>query len=227
MVAILVIFTFVILVVVDIYVVKYKRKRKTELGISEISPLTATARVFTKKSILAPEGYYFYKGHTWARVFEGGLLKIGIDDFVKKALGKIVIEKVAPENRFVKQGDIIIEGKFDSKKVTFRSPVFGIVRSANNDIIGKSITDPYGKDWGLVVAPINMEDNLNTLKKDFAAIDWMKDEFKRLKDFLSENAFRAQPVGVTMYDGGNVIEGAIANIDEEGMKQFEEEFLSY
>jgi hypothetical protein len=30
-----------------------------------------------------------------------------------------------------------------------------------------------------------------------------------------------------MYDGGNVMEGAVSKIDDEGLKQFEEEFLSF
>jgi len=226
MVAILVLITAAIFIIADILVVRYKRSHNSVMEGLAKSPLSSTTPVFTKKSILAPEGYYFYRGHTWARVFEGGLLKIGIDDFVHKALGKIIVEKIVPENRFVKQGDVIFEGKFDSKTVSFRSPVFGIVRSVNQGIIGKSMNDPY-KDWGLIIAPINMEDNLNTLKKSHFAVEWMKDEFKRLKDFLSENAFRAQPVGVTMYDGGNVIEGAVSRIDEEAAKQFEEEFLSF
>jgi hypothetical protein len=101
------------------------------------------------------------------------------------------------------------------------------VKSINQEIIGRTLNDPYGNDWGLVIAPINMEDNLNTLKLGHTAIEWMKDEFKRLKDFLSENSFRAEPVGVTMYDGGNVMEGAVSKIDDEGLKQFEEEFLSF
>jgi glycine cleavage system H protein len=226
MVALLVLLTAALFIIGDILVVKHRKAKQVATENYSRSPLTSAAPVFTKKSILAPEGYYFYKGHTWAKIFENGLLKIGVDDFVLKALGKISIEKIVPENRFVKQGDIILEGKFDSKFVKFRSPVFGIVRSVNQNIIGKALNDPY-EDWGLVIAPINMEDNLNTLKKSHIAIDWMKDEFKRLKDFLSENAFRAEPVGVTMYDGGNVIQGALAKIDDEGMKQFEEEFLSF
>ena len=35
------------------------------------------------------------------------------------------------------------------------------------------------------------------------------------------NSYKPELVGVTMYDGGNVMEGAIAHLDENSMNDFE------
>jgi hypothetical protein len=67
MVAILVLLTIIVFVFADILVIRYKRTHSHALESASISPLASTAPIFNKKSILAPEGYYFYKGHTWAK----------------------------------------------------------------------------------------------------------------------------------------------------------------
>ncbi|HPS65363.1 MAG TPA: hypothetical protein PK447_07305, partial [Ignavibacteria bacterium] len=55
------------------------------------------------------------------------------------------------------------------------------------------------------------------------AVEWIKSEFKRLKEFLVDTPYK--PVGVTMYDGGNVVEGIVSSLDDDSLLQFEETFL--
>ena len=55
---------------------------------------------------------------------------------------------------------------------------------------------------------------------------WLKKEMRRLKDFLAESSFAPEAVGVTMYDGGNIIKGAISILSEKVILDFEEQFLS-
>jgi len=55
----------------------------------------------------------------------------------------------------------------------------------------------------------------------------MKSEFRRLKDFLSFNSFKAEPIGATMYDGGNVVEGVVSDFDDDLVVEFEENFLTF
>jgi len=216
MVLILVIIAIAIMITVDIFVI---RARKEKLAYTSPS-------VFNKRSLIAPEGYYFSKGHVWAQLMDGNKIKAGIDDFVLHALGKIFISELAHTGSKVKKGDVLIKGKFDSKSVNFLSPVDGTIESVNNEIVGKLINDPYNNDWGVVIKTDNINTALLPLFVGNGAITWMKSEFKKLKDFLVMNSNKPELVGVTMYDGGNVVEGAIANLDENGMKDFEAMFLS-
>ena len=204
------------MITVDIFVI---RARKEKLAYTSPS-------VFNKRSLIAPEGYYFSKGHVWAQLMDGNKIKAGIDDFVLHALGKIFISELAHTGSKVKKGDVLIKGKFDSKSVNFLSPVDGTIESVNNEIVGKLINDPYNNDWGVVIKTDNINTALLPLFVGNGAITWMKSEFKKLKDFLVMNSNKPELVGVTMYDGGNVVEGAIANLDENGMKDFEAMFLS-
>ncbi len=215
MVLILVLIAVTIMIMVDIFVI---RARKTKLAYT--SPT-----VFNKKSLIAPEGYYFSKGHVWAKQIENDKIKTGIDDFIIHALGKILISDITREGTSVKKGDVLIQGKFNSKNVNFLSPIDGIVDSVNKNIVGKTINDPYNNDWGVVIKP-NSSNPLADFLFGNNAVTWMKNEFKKLKDFLVMNSNKPELVGVTMYDGGNVFDGAISQLDENGIRDFEAMFLS-
>jgi hypothetical protein len=54
----------------------------------------------------------------------------------------------------------------------------------------------------------------------------LKTELRKFKDFLNQASFTPQAVGVTMYDGGNFVEGVISSLDGNLIKDFENEFLS-
>jgi glycine cleavage system H protein len=218
MVVILLLIAIAVMVLIDIFVI---RARSAKLAGVQTSPT-----VFNKKSLIAPDGFYFSKGHIWAKLMGSDKIKAGIDDFVIHALGKLQISEIIPAGTKIKKGDVMIKGKFDSKSVNFLSPIDGVIDSINKNIIGKIINDPYENDWGVVIKTADANFSLSQLFLGTNAVNWMKNEFKKLKDFLVMNSYKPELVGVTMYDGGNVVEGAIANLDENSMKDFEAMFLS-
>lgn len=216
MVLILVIIAIAIMVSIDIFVIKAKKEKLAY----------ASPSVFNKKSLIAPEGYYFSKGHVWAKLINGDKIKTGIDDFVLHALGKVFVTNTVPVGTKVKKGDVLMKAKFDSQTIDFLSPIDGIVDSINTELMGKSIADPYNNDWGVVIKASNLDFALSQFFTGNNAVIWMKNEFKKLKDFLAMNSNKPELVGVTMYDGGNVFEGAIAHLDVNSKKDFEAMFLS-
>jgi len=218
MVVILLLIAIAIMVLVDIFVIRAKN--------AKLAPAISSPSVFNKKSLIAPEGFYFSKGHVWAKMLGGEKVKAGIDDFVIHALGKIQVSEIADIGTKIKKGDVLMKGKFDSKNVNFYSPVNGTVESVNDNLIGKIINDPYNSDWGVVISTDNANQALAPLHLGADAVNWMKSEFRKLKDFLVMNSVKSELAGVTMYDGGNVMDGAIANLDDNTVKDFETMFLS-
>jgi len=209
-----------ILVAVGVEVLFLRKKRV----LAPVNENSSSPVVFNKSSLEIPEGYYFSPGHTWAKE-DSGKLKIGIDAFVLKALGNLKIDKLTPAGNSVRKGDVIFEATSNSKRVKFRSPVDGTIDFVNNKIIGKNLNDVYGENWGVKMTAGS--DQICRLLSDGAALDWMKSEFRRLKDFLSFNSFKAEPVGATMYDGGNVVEGVVSDFDDDLVIEFEENFLTF
>jgi glycine cleavage system H protein len=223
MVAIFVLITFLLFIAVDWFVLKSQRKTHPAF---EKNPSVADIAVFTKDMFRAPLDIFLSKGHTWAQKNDSGLIKIGIDEFILKALGKVAIIKTAPIGQAVKKGDILFESVVDNKALSFRSPVQGTVKFINPVILNKKITDPYGEDWGVLVAAENFSEVKDSLITGIEIKKFLQTEFSRLKDFLHKHTLKPELVGATMFDGGNVVEGAVSSITAAGMDEFEKDFLN-
>ena len=224
MVALFVLLMFILFIVIDIFVLKAQKKTHPAF---EVEPQFTSSSVFTKNTIVTPEGFYFSQGHTWAKEDEYGMVKVGVDDFILKALGKFKYHQTAAPGSKIKKGDVIFEGGRGKDTFKFRSPVDGIVRMANSSVIGINLTEPYENSWGILVEPNNFATNKASLISGSKISEWMKEEFNRFKEFLNVHTMKPELAGLTMQDGGNIVEGAISSINTEGLKDFEKEFLSF
>lgn len=214
MIILFVILTIIIALTIEHITAKQRKPAKV--------PSVYDSRVFDKFSVYAPGGYLISNYHTWANPVENKF-KVGIDNFAVKALGKIFVKDIADAGKSVKKGDTIIKAEVHGQQVNFKSPVNGTVKEINTQLFNNTVKDAYGKDWGLI---IEKEDNGENLMSGNQAHHWLKKEMKRLKDFLAESSFAPEAVGVTMYDGGNIIEGAVSILNKDVIPDFEEQFLN-
>jgi len=223
MVALYVLLGFILLLIIDYFVIRSEKKfhpafqKKYEV-VENV--------VFDNISVTVPADSYVSKGHTWAELQSNGLIKIGVDEFILKSVGKFLVTNLVNPGSVVKKGDVVMEAKLGDKSLSFRSPVDGTVNFVNDDLIGRTISDPFGNDWGIMVSPINFERNAASLKANEKVVEWMKDELIRLKNYLTETTMQPQLAGVTMLDGGKITEGAVAHLNKESIRKFENEFLA-
>ena len=221
MVALYVLLGFILLIVIDAFVIKAEKKyhpafKKQYEVIENV--------LFDNISVTIPADSYISKGHTWVELQGNGLVKVGVDEFALKSIGKFIVTSITKPGKLVKKGDTLIEAKMGEKHISFRSPIDGTVSFINDDLIGKNISDAYGEDWGAIVSPVNFDTNASTLKSNEGVIEWMQNEFVRLKFYLIDSM---QPglAGVTMLDGGRIVEGAVSQLDQNSIQKFEEDFL--
>jgi glycine cleavage system H protein len=222
MVALYVLLGFILLLVIDAFIIKAENKfhpafQKNYEIVENV--------VFDNINISIPADLYLSKGHTWAELLGNGLIKVGIDEFVLKTVGNFIVTKIVKAGALVKKGDRIIEGKLGEKNLSFRSPIDGTISFINDDLIGKNISDPYGSDWGVIISPVNFEKNAASLKVNEKVVEWMGNEFRRFKNFLIQYTPQPQLAGVTMFDGGKMIQGVVSHLNKESVKKFEDEFL--
>ena len=213
MVATLVLITFGILILIDVFVFNRSPKKANNYG---------TMQVFSTKDALLPKEYYYSKGHTWVHVESQDKVNIGLDGFILNALGSVQLSNFATLGKSVNKGDVLFECLVNSVNVKFRSPIKGIVTALNTELKG-DIKDP--ESWCMSIKPLSMKEDLNNLISSNHASKWIKSEFRRLKDLLVYSMEPAGLAGATMYDGGNIAEGAIAYFDEPIIRDFEELFL--
>jgi len=217
MVPLLALATFVIFLVADYFVLKSQKKEH---------PAFATFSVFNKSSLAIPMQYLLSKGHLWLNAMRDGGVKVGIDEFILKAFKKIQLVNFVSEGTEVKKGDVLFSGKVGEHYLNFYSPVNGKVSLVNKNIAGKNIESPYEDDWGLILTPDKSALETAALRTKEKSVQWLEEELRRLKDFLSLHTSDPELVGLTMADGGNIVEGIAGNFSEKTLQAFEKEFLS-
>lgn len=222
MVALFVVFTFILFIVVDLFVVKSQKKHHPAFSVSH--SFQESHAMFNKKSFALPKGVVLTKLHVWLNKINDEKVRIGIDDFVTKALGQVKVIPAIEMGNFVEKGQVVFNASINNKKVQFKSPVDGTVIGINN--INNRVTDPYNNDWVLEIMPKDGKANPLSVIKYEEAVDWVRSEFKRLRDFIIEQSTQPTLAGVTMYDGGNLVEGVVSYLSDEAISKFEKEFLS-
>lgn len=215
MVALFVVLTFLFFILIDLLVLKAQGKEHPAFAV----------KVFDKRFFFPAEAI-LSTSHLWLQRAQNGLYKLGIDEFILKALGKLHLVTLKNEGEPVSKGEPILQAVFGNRTITFRAPVDGSVRFVNKNINQKPVDDPYGDDWALLIEPKNdLSISSAFLKKGNDAIKWLHDEFNRFRDFVAAKAGQPELAGVTLQDGGNIVEGVLRSFDDSTIKEFEEQFL--
>jgi len=165
---------------------------------------------------------YYHPGHSWVRPEKNDIVKVGIDDFAQKLLGK-ADSLVLPEVNFhLEQGDIGWKVQSDSKLIDILSPVHGEVIAVNEDALKSPELlehDPYDKGWLLKVRVPKMKTNLRNLLSGKLAVVWMENTIQTLREKM------AGDLGMVMQDGGLPVSGFARAMSPEKWDEIAAEFL--
>lgn len=144
--------------------------------------------------------YYYYEGHTWARVEYGGMVRIGVDDFALRLLGPQDRIELPGLGAKVGQGRPAAVLNRSGKEAPTMSPVDGSVVAVNQKISSdarRANDSPYGDGWVMVIQPKELRKNLKKLLFDSEGLEWTDKEAVRLNTLLG-----ADPRYPLMASGG-------------------------
>ncbi|MFQ6091749.1 MAG: glycine cleavage system protein H [bacterium] len=232
MTAIFVVFTFAFFVLLDVIVRKVRPRWVEAVQVAQTrgelpGPQFALARVGVENFEL-PKGLFFHKGHTWANLEASGRMKVGVDDFAQKILGRFDRFKVRKVGERVKQGEKIFSVQQGKHSLSFTSPVDGIISSVNEEVIDDPQVvkeNPYEAGWIYTVKPADLARNIRQLTIAEDATAWLRNEVRNFRDFIAEQFVQDKLVGQTLQDGGLPVEGLMEHMDEFTWMRFQEEFL--
>lgn len=162
-----------------------------------------TVHVGDAAGFLAAEHYYYHRGHTWARVEHGGLVRIGMDDFAGRLTGRLTGIKLPALGSTLEQTTAALMVCRDEHEARMLAPLDGVVVAANHRVLENpdgARKDPYGQGWLLVVEPRNLKQNLKNLLFDEEVRAWLQVERERLEAMASK--VYPMPVAAT---GGEVV----------------------
>lgn len=233
MVAILVAFTIVLFIVTDL-AVQWVRARHAKPAL--VSQSKATGIVDLLVPSLQPErfglpgGLFFHRGHTWVNLLFSGQVKVGMDDFTQKLLGRVDAIALPPVGVEVRQGQPFAAIRQGGRTALLRAPVDGVVCAVNSELAkipGLIKRDPYTRGWLVAVRPTNLAANLSRLTIGESALAWLKGELAGLQEFLHLTLTLKQDalVGATAVDGGLVADGLLEHLDNNTWAEFQSKFL--
>ena len=183
-----------------------------------------------ENSIAAPRGLYYDKTHTWAFMEQDGLVKIGIDDFLKHVTGSLTGLKMKSPGEKVRKGEKILTVIRNGKQLNLYSPVSGYIRKQNESLIStpsKINTAAYTDGWVYQIEPVNWVREVSFMFMFDKYKEWLQDEFIRLRDFLALSANSNSMVyqHVVLQDGGELKDNVLSDLGPEVWEDFQTRFI--
>lgn len=167
-----------------------------------------------------PSGHFFHLGHAWARVEQGGRVRIGLDDFSMKLFGPVDKIELPLTGEEIKFSEVGLTFNRMGKEASVLSPFSGVTTAVNYQATKEPRlvkNEPYNEGWLMVIEPTNMKKNLKDLLYGKESTEWIRGEHQRLVEMVSN-------VGMTYADGGP-IEDVFGNVPELGWEKLTKEFL--
>ncbi|MCX6270889.1 MAG: hypothetical protein NTU44_06660 [Bacteroidetes bacterium] len=222
----LIVLAFIITTIIVISLVRYYRRRKSVTG----KTVPSVQHVFNESSVVAPNGLYFDKTHTWAFMEHDGTVKLGIDDFLQHVTGPLTRVKMKKAGEKVLKGDVILSIIQNGKQLNISAPVSGIIKARNEMLENHSSvlnTSPYSEGWVYQIEPTNWMRETQFLLMAEKYREWAITEFSRSKDFLADavNPNTMEYAHVVLQDGGVLKDSVLAEFGPEVWDDFQTRFI--
>src|SRR5271165_3463926 len=171
-----------------------------------------------------PENLRFHPGHTWALSESPSLVRVGVDDFASKLIGKVERIVLPQRGQWIRQGQKIATIVRDGVAVDMVSPIEGSIADVNDTVARDpklASKDPYGDGWLVTVQSPDAKTNFRNLLGGAMARWWTEESSMRLQRLMPS------ALGALAQDGGVALDDVAATLpDEQWVKVTREFFLT-
>jgi len=169
-----------------------------------------------------PHGIYLHPGHTWVKIEEENTVRVGLDDFILRALGPL--DRILPPllGKSVHQDRPDITLARGAKVARVLSPISGVVTATNPKLLedgGLGYADAYADGWILRVHTGDLRQELKNLAMGAETTEFIADEVERLYAAIEDAA------GPLAADGGRLGEDIYGNLPQLGWENLARLFL--
>ena len=215
-----------LLIITALIILILKRRKMPDIDSEDIEITPA----LNENTILVPKGLYYDKTHTWSYMEQDGMVKIGVDDFIKHITGTITQIRMKEPGEKVRKGEKILTLVRYGKQLNLYSPVSGYIRKQNGFLSinpPKISLLPYTDAWLYQIEPTNWKRESGFMFMFDKYRKWLEDEFIRLREFLASSANSNTLVyeHIVLQDGGELKDNVLADLGPEVWEDFQTKFI--
>ena len=174
------------------------------------------------KGFDVPMGFYFHDGHAWARIESGGCIRIGLDDFALKVLGKADGLDLPLMGKELDKDSVGWGLRRKDNLADVLSPVGGVIVEVNSKVRENpelANREPYGDGWLFMVRTPDIKGAAKKLMTDTESLNWINSEVNQLEGMIEEVA------GPLAADGGYLQNDIYGNLPDLGWQKLTKTFL--
>jgi len=138
-----------------------------------------------------PGGVFVSAGHCWASLAPDGMVRIGLDDFARKLIGRVdAVEPPALDSR-VRAGQALFTVLQGGRRIVFHAPVGGRISELNAAYVSAGSTlapSPYHHQWICIIASDNLAAELPDLRIGKSAVAFFQEDLSRFIAFMQDTA---------------------------------------
>jgi len=224
MTVLLVLLMFAIFLTIDYFYAKTKHPAVQVAPAMSKSASAATPRLAPSLvgGFAVPEHLRYHPGHTWALSESPNLVRIGIDDFASKLVGKVESVTLPQRGQWIRQGQKVWSMMRNGVKVDMVSPIEGSVADINEALVADPSlagTDPYGDGWMVTVQSPDAKTNFRNLLSGALARWWTEESSMRLQRLMPS------ALGALAQDGGIAVDDLASILPAEQWTKITREFF--
>ena len=174
------------------------------------------------KGFKLADGYFFHDGHTWTFVDNGGVIRVGMDDFSFKVLGGPDGFELPLIGQELNQSKAGWGMKRKDNLADVLSPVNGVITKVNPRLYDSptvSEQSPYEDGWLFTVHNSDLKGAVKNLMDDDQSVSWLNREITGLEEMIETVA------GPLSADGGLLMRDIYGNLPALGWENLTRRFL--
>jgi glycine cleavage system H lipoate-binding protein len=154
-----------------------------------------------------------------------GVVRLGLDDFARKMIGRIDAIDLPAKGATIKKGERLFSIRQGERAAVFLAPISGHIHEVNAELpkhLDWLPRRPYEHGWVCSVKPEHLADELGRLHIGEKAAEWYQAEIARLQEMLRAARGDAQAAPVAAEE---LVEAQLESADDATWRKFTQAFL--
>ena len=161
-----------------------KREARLEAQRLPVVRIVAPSAASTERphEYCVPGGAFLSEGHAWARIEPDGHVRAGLDDFVRKALGRVDSVELPRRGDTARRGEPLFALRRGQQSIHIAAPLSGRVVQVNEALArdpARTSENPYDSGWICLLQPSDLAGELKDLRIGQPAVAWLQQQIVR------------------------------------------------